>query len=214
MTDRKPLLMLSLPNSGSSWLASQIEAYTSYSKYWMEFFNPLRNPRHYRQLSIGFGCELVDCYKNIAVGDYPDFDDDVRETFGQSGMNFTKEVYSPLKLSAFMRHFRCFVLLRDEADTFPPSRIRIWSFYEHAWWAFAEHSVFLSGRTVHGRALAAYRHMHETIEADALRLDVPIIQYRDLFDDSKLAETMKKCIGECPDALLRGIAQTRVLTAR
>lgn len=61
MNERKPLLMLSLPNSGSSWLAELIAANTSWNRYFMEYFNPLRNIVWYHELSKGFGCELIDC---------------------------------------------------------------------------------------------------------------------------------------------------------
>jgi hypothetical protein len=215
MTNRKPLLMLSLPNSGSTWLAEQIAQTTSWSSYSMEYFNPLRNPLHYGRLSSGFGCELVDCYRNIALDDYADFDDDVRDTFMRSGFNFTKEVFSPFKMRAFLRHFSLFVLLREQADTFPPKRARVWSFYEHAWFAMTGlKGVKLAGTNCQSRAIAAYRHMHDRLEQDAKELDVPIIRYRDLFDDHLLPVVMFQAIGECNDNLLNAIGSTRVLSDR
>jgi hypothetical protein len=208
------LLMLTLPNSGSTWLAEQIAAHSRWSRYHPEFFNPLRNPKHYAPLAEQFGCELIDCYRNIARGGDEWIEQDIDDTWGTEDFNFTKEVFSPLKLEVFCRMFRCFVMLRNEEDTFPPKRIRVWSFYEHAWAAACEGGVPLGGGTVEARAIAAFRWMQSRLLADADRFGVPVIHYRDLFDDHRMPGLIAAAIGECSDDLRAAIVNTRTLCPR
>jgi hypothetical protein len=208
------LMCLTLPNSGSTWFGELIAMHSSWSRYCPEFFNPLRNPRHYARLSQRFGCELVSCYKNIALGDHTELlDADIAATWDREEFNFTKEVFSPFKLPAFARRFKCFVLLRSEADTFPPHRLRVWSFYEHAWWALRQAGAPVYGLTVEERARCASRLMQERIEVDAQRLGVPVIHYRELFSGNAQA-VVAAAIGECSDELRAAIESTRVLASR
>lgn len=209
------LLMMTLPNSGSTWLAEVIAKHSSWSRYCMEFFNPIRSPKHYSVLSRQFGCELMACYRAIAEAGDEMIDHDIRESWGMEEFNFTKEVFSPFKLEAFTRHFRCFVLLRDLGDTFPPKRARVWSFYEHAWFALLEHGL-VDGRLTHfeERAWQAHTVMSQAIAGEAMRLGVPIIRYRELFDDEGLAARLEAAIGECDGRLLSAIQESRRLVER
>src|ERR1700759_2119445 len=100
------LLMQTLPNSGSTWLANLLARHLPGCRYSEEFFNPLRNPKYESILSRRFGCELISCYRNIALDGDRCIDDDIRNTWGMEGFSFTKEVFSPFKLEAFTRHFR------------------------------------------------------------------------------------------------------------
>jgi len=208
------LALLSLPNSGSTWLAEQIAAHTRFNRYRMEFFNPLRTPKHYRRLAQHFGCELVSCYNNIAAGDCHGIDADITATWGEENFNFTKEVFSPFKLPVFARHFRCIVMLRSEEDSFPPDRARVWSFYEHAWYALNEAGIKLRGDTVEERALAASACMARRLEADARALKVPVIHYRDLFNDAMLEAALHSALGECSAQLVESITATRKIRDR
>ena len=209
------LLMLTLPNSGSSWLADLIARHTDWSRYSMEFFNPLRSPKHYETLARNFGCELAACYQNIASPGDEWIDDDIRQSWGLEQFNFTKEVFSPFKLEAFTRHFRCFVLQRSAEDTFPPKRIRIWSFYEHAWFALRD-AGYCDGKPRHfeARALAAHAVMQSMMLLDAQRLGVPVLQYRDLFDDAALPGKLQAAIGDTDGRLLAAIKESRRLIER
>lgn len=209
------LLMLTLPNSGSTWLADLIAQHSSWNRYCMEFFNPLRSGKHYETLARNFGCELQGCYRNIASSGDEWIDVDIRHSWGLEQFNFTKEVFSPLKLEAFTRHFRCFVLQRSAQDTFPPRRVRVWSFYEHAWYALRE-AGYLDGDQQHyeDRARAAHACMQSLMLLDAQRLGVPVIQYRELFDDQGLAEKIEAAIGECDGRLLAAIKESRRLVER
>jgi hypothetical protein len=208
------LALLSLPNSGSTWFAQQIAEHTDWNRYRMEFFNPLRNPKHYSRLAQHFGCELISCYSNIATGDCHGIDADIRATWGEEDYNFTKEVFSPFKLPVFARNFRCVVLLRAEEDSFPPDRARIWSFYEHAWYALCEAGIKLRGDTVEERARSAAACMSRRLEADARALEIPVIHYRDLFNDGMLRTTLQGALGECTDELYASIRETRKMRDR
>lgn len=211
-----PLLMLTLPNSGSTWFAELIAQHTRYDRYRMEFFNPIRSPQHYMMLRRQFGCELADCYSNIAEPGDELIDEEIRSAWGAENLNFTKEVFSPYKLASFTRHFRCFVLLREAADTFPPKRVRVWSFYEHAWFALCRAGLAKEGNAMHfeERARQAHRIMSEAIRADAATLAVPIVEYRDLFEDKGLPARLQERRRCLADRRLEAISQQRRLPER
>lgn len=208
------LLMLTLPNSGSTWLADLIARHTHWNRYSMEYFNPLRNPAHFDTLSRHFGCELISCYRHIAAGESPGIHSAIRTTWGQDVYNFTKEVFSPAKLPVFVQHFRCFVLLRSAADTFQPKRARVWSFYEHSWQALHDAGDELVGEHFEDKALIAHLRMAGQLLQDAQALGVPVINYRELFDDGQLQRKMEAAIGECDGHLLHAIRESRRLVER
>lgn len=211
------LLMLSVPNSGSTWLAAMIAAHSRWSAYRPEFFNPIRSQEHFAALAQHFGCELVECYRNIASPGDERIHDVIRTTWKASGLNFTKEVFSPFKLGAFAQHFRVFVLLRSAEDTFPPHRLRVWSFYEHAWHALREAglvSAKSTARTIAERAIEAHSIMTVALEHQAHEHGATVIRYRELFDDSIMERRIAEAIGECPKALADAIRRTRLLRAR
>lgn len=215
MSGEQSLCMLSLPNSGSTWLANLIAVNTEWSRYCMEYFNPLRNSRHYTALAPVFGCELISCYRNIAKGDCDGIDQAIDRTWHTDDYNFTKEVFSPFKLPAFTRHFRCFVLLRHADDTFPPGRARVWSFYEHAWWALKDEGHCMAGDTAEDRARAAHQVMQHALRREAEFMGVPVIEYRDLFSDTdRLIEILQHAIGGQGRRLAAAIEVTRVMARR
>jgi sugar phosphate isomerase/epimerase len=172
-----------LPNSGSTWLGDIIGGNLYRGEYRPEYFNPLRNERHHARLSRAFGCELVSCYHGIAGGDDQELDDDIRATwFAELGdQGFTKEVFSPFKLEAFTRHFDCFVLLRSEQDSLPPTRLRIWSFYEHAWFALAGAGYHVGETNTFERAREAHRVMAQALRESARDLGVPVLEHGAMF---------------------------------
>lgn len=213
---KKPLLMLSLPNSGSTWLAEQIANTLPGCKYYdMEFFNPLRNPANEQRLVRHFGAALVSCFRNIAKADGCGIDDDIAKTWGRAQCNFNKEVFSPLKLPVFVRHFKCFVLLRKTEDTLPPRRMRIWSFYEHAWFALSEAGFALPGTTARERAMAAHGALAQAMRADAKRLGVPVVEYGELFSGrQRVVEVLEGALGSAPAALVEKVMGSRVFSPR
>ena len=176
-------MILSLPNSGSSWFARELAAGMKLN-YYMEFFNPLRNQKYESILVKNFGCELLSCYRNIVSPGDARIHDDIRKTFGREPYQMTKEVFSPYKLPVFVEHFRVIVLHRSAAETFPPRRARIWSFYEHIWHALEETGPRLRAKHVHDRALEAFEVVSAQLLSDARRYNVPIISYEDLSRDA------------------------------
>jgi hypothetical protein len=138
-------------------------------------------------------------------------DRDIVQTWGAESFNFTKEVWSPFKLEAFSRHFRCFVLVRSEEESFPPSRARVWSFYEHAWHALKLRGVGLFETTIHGRAVEAHTIMQRRVIADADWLGVPVIRYEELFEDhSAVAACLRRAFGDdVSDAVVAEVVATR-----
>ena len=212
----RPLLMLTLPNSGSTWFASLLaEHIPDCSYYSKEFFNPVCNLKHEMVLRRNFGCELVECYRNIAKRGDKHIDDDIRATWGAEQYTFTKECNSAFKLPVFDRHFNCFVFLRSAANTFPPGRVRVWSFYEHAWFALKEAGLYgLHGVTTMDRAVEAHAILTDVILRDAARLKVPVINYEEVFSDPASIVSRLLSVTPLSDGLMDGITATGWQRAR
>ena len=191
----KPLLIVSLPNSGTTWLTAVLDK-CGYGPYVDEFFNPVLNHKHEMLLRQHFGSELACCYNNIASEGHVGTSgfgpgkmstlELVQTLWPEGTPGFTKENYSPFKLPVLNEHFRCVVLLRHTSGTFPPSRVRVWSFYEHAWQALKERSLGMHEVTLRARAMEAHAFMARHLRNSALDLGVPIIYYEDLFDDDRM----------------------------
>lgn len=212
------LLMLSLPNSGSTWLAAVIAKHLPGCRYYdMEFFNPLRNEKHEKELARDFGCELASCYTNIMKPSSGLTLEVIDKTWGVEDYNFTKEVFCPAKAAAFSKRFNMFGLLRSFEESFPPSRLRIWSFYEHAWWSMLEHGYAgLTATTYKGRAEEAHAAMYAEIMSAASLHKFEVIKYSSLFSDdpSEINETMARAIGFSSDQLVDEIIKTRAQKSR
>jgi hypothetical protein len=206
----KPILMLSLPNSGSSWLAETI-AESMRLRYFAEYFNPLRNETRERLLLRDFGCELVGAAHNIA-SPHGLSDAEFAKSWGEDRFEMTKEVFSPFKLEWYMRHFECFVLLRNERVSFPPKRLRIWSFYEHAWHALAARGLAGHQLSVRDRALEAHRVMRGQLIADARRLSVPVLEYDELMSANveRVHLALSSAIEGIDIECARAVVRTRV----
>jgi hypothetical protein len=207
----KPLMMVSLPNSGSTWLAEMIAKHVPGLRYYdKEFFNPVCNLKYADKLSEFFGSELVECFRNIVSEDATGIDRVIEATWGNEEYTFDKECQSALKLPVFMRHFRCFVLLRD--NPFPPSRARVWSFYEHAYWALHESDYAIEEEvTLVGRARAAHAWLRARLLHDAMRLEVPVLHYEALMRDdlAGLKARLSAAVGGKVEALAKAIIDSR-----
>lgn len=208
----KPLLMLTMPNSGSTWLANAIGKSLPGCRYYeKEFFNPVCNMKHELVLRRQFGSELLDCYRNIATPGDATIHDDIRATWGAEKYTFTKECQSCFKLPVFLQHFKVFVFVRSAAESFPPRRARVWSFYEHAWWALKAQGHVLNAVSTPDRALEAHRILYDRLLSDAAAHDVPVIHYSELFtaDPETLRATLAKCIGYDGPEVAYQVMQTR-----
>ncbi len=132
---RKPFLLLGTPNSGTDWLAGCIARVTGWRFFQKEFFNPLTNPDHARELLQAFGCELVSGFEQLARCHTQGIDAVIQRTWPADRYDFNKEVWSFAKLPALVAHFDCLVLTRSTASLFPPSRLRVWQGYDAIWHA-------------------------------------------------------------------------------
>lgn len=191
-TTPKPLMMMSLPNSGTTWLGDVIARFLPRGPeaYTREYFNPVFTYKHDVQLRRFFGADLVSCYHNLALADAPGIDECIRDTFFADGRyDFTKEVFSPFKLGVFARHFDCFLMMRSAQDSLPPNRVRVWNSYEHIWHALkllsdltGMQSTFgpLTAKDTYSKAYEAHAICDTVLRADAARLGVPVIEFQDL----------------------------------
>lgn len=211
----KPLLMQTLPNSGSTWFGSLLAQHIPGCNYFAkEFFNPVCNLKHEMVLRRNFGCELVSCYRNIATEGDQHIDDDIRATWGAENFTFTKECNSAYKLPVFLRHFNCFVFLRSAENSFPPGRVRAWSFFEHAWFALKEQGYFLKAESTEDRAKEAHSLLTEKILRDARRFNVPVIHYEEVMDNPAAIMDRLRLVTEVEDGLVEGIKATGWYRAR
>jgi hypothetical protein len=174
-------LILSLPNSGTDWLCPILAEHGGLRYYHKEFFNPICNWQYGHVLEAGFGCELPSCHQNIARGgEAADLESIYRQTWAREEWNFDKENFSPLKADWFARHFRLAFLLRPSDSLFPPSRLRVWAWYDAFYCAFlaagrlgqshGERPLPVRARIAHHMASAI---MHEAAD----RINAPVLDY-------------------------------------
>jgi hypothetical protein len=203
----KPLLMQSLPNSGSTWFAALLSEYIPGCRYYdKEFFNPVCNIKHELVLREHFGSELVSCYRNIALPGGSGIDAAISSTWGAESYTFTKECNSAFKLPVFVDHFACFVFLRAEHNTFPPGRVRVWSFYEHAWHALRESGHHLTGHSIEQRAREAHTILTGVILEQAEVLGIPVIWWEDVFKDPQAVVEQLRAVTEVDDDMVDALS--------
>lgn len=215
MTD-KPLLMLSMPNSGSTWFALLLAEFLPGHRYYdKEFFNPVCNMKHERVLRRNFGSELASCYRNICSPGDARIGADIEATWGKENYTFTKECMSPFKLDAFLPYFGVFLFLRTAANTFPPKRVRVWSFYEHMWHSLRDHDWPVTATALDARCWEAH-HIIQCVMIDtAVARGVPVLWWEDLFGPANtMAPVLAQTVGWASDDLIRAIVERRQATER
>lgn len=130
---RRPMMMLTLPSSGSTWLVDLIVDTLPWAKAHQksaEFFAPLTNLPMYAQLADSFGSENPGCMDNIArMPDRAKFKAAV-DAFHGNGYTFAKEVYQFFHTPLWIEHFNVFFLYRSPEKTFPPKRLRVLAWYD------------------------------------------------------------------------------------
>ncbi len=185
MSARKPFLLLGTPNSGTDWLAGCIVRVTGWRYFQKEFFNPLTNAQHSETLLSNFGSELVTGLENLATCHTQGIDAVVERTWPADTFDFNKEVWSFCKLPALVAHFDCLVITRSAASLFPPSRLRVWQWYDAIYHAFArvhgphwQHEHF----TPQARALHAHAVASDRLTRDATAIGVPQLSYDHLIN--------------------------------
>ncbi len=156
-------MMLSLPNSGTDWLCRILAKHgrgDGLRYYDKEFFNPICNLKHATVLEGPFGCELASCFENIGVRSElqaRDLEAAYQASWEMEGYNFDKENFSALKVPFFAQHFDIVFLYRPAYNVFPPSRLRVWAWYDAIYTAMVANGEIKADQLdLQERALAAH----------------------------------------------------------
>lgn len=181
MSARKPFLIISTPNSGSDWLAECIQRATRWRYFRKEFFNPLTNGPYAETLLSQFGCELATGAENLATCYTQQIDTVIERTWPRDTYDLNKEVWSFCKLPALKAHFDCIVLTRSTSSLFPPSRLRVWQWYDAIWHALKKSGrIELNAATPQARAREAHSAATDILLRDATAMSVPQLSYDQL----------------------------------
>ena len=119
---KTPLLLLSIPNSGTDWLSSTIVKSQEKCNYFREFFNPATNQKYGDILAEEFGCEYINCYKKIFSYNQEKTENIFSNTWKKETYNFTKDNFGAMRIPFYKEHFQCFGLKRLPQYSLPPNR--------------------------------------------------------------------------------------------
>jgi len=173
---RRDFILITTPNTGSTWLAKILAKHSDAPYYDKEFFNPSTNPVYRDVIAEEFGCELIGCYRNIARPiASPALEEMLRRTWWRHGWRFNKEVYAAFKLDALQQFFDTAILWRRFDEVFPPLRSRVWGWYEAIYVSAIEAGLAapIEGG-LFARAMEGWRLAWQEIDecaADAPRID-------------------------------------------
>ena len=189
-------MLLSLPNTGTDWLADLLLRQNPTLRYFREFFNPICNPIYEDILNRSFGCEMVDNFARIAQP-LRTHDPVWQRTWAKENYNFTKENYSAFKLDWFHNRFDCFVLYRRAELSLPGSRLPVKAWYDamygsllrNHWTLETDLRVLLDfavdqADTIGKRQVAAFVIHYYKLLKDAHRLNVPVLDFDLLMQSS------------------------------
>jgi hypothetical protein len=191
-------MILSLPNHGTDWLCGILAKHgrgDALRYYHKEFFNPICNPKYAGVLEGAFGCELASCYRNIGIASR-DQEAELEAAYNLSWQcehyNFDKENFSAMKVPFFARHFQLAFLYRTIDNVFPPSRLRVWAFYDAIYTALAASGVVQDGEQLdlEGRALVAHAACWGEMRRQAELIGAPILEYEWLCKPESLDELL------------------------
>lgn len=192
MSAGKPFLIVSTPNSGSDWLAECIQRATGWRYFRKEFFNPLTNGAYAETLLSAFGCELATGAEHLSTCYTQQIDAVIERTWPPDTYDLNKEVWSFCKLPALVAHFDCLVLTRSTSSLFPPSRLRVWQWYDAIWNALKKaRRIELNATTPLARAREAHGAANDILLRDATALRVPQLSYDHLI--SSTPEEVRRC---------------------
>ena len=181
-------MMLSLPNCGTDWLCEMLARCSGLAYFRKEFFNPMTNQKC-PLLERAFGCELVSCYRHIAAPLNHGIADKIyHQEWLRSGCNFDKEVYSACHVDWFAQRFEVVVMTRPETGVFPPSRLRVWQWYDAMWRSLVDaggERVQAASPDLQVRCRLAYRSLVDKLLQSARDLHLPIIDYQVLIVGSQ-----------------------------
>lgn len=203
---RRPIALLSLPNTGTDWLAGLWLRQNPALRYYREFFNPICNPKYENDLNKAFGCEMVENYRMLAEP-YCPCEEVYWRTWAREEYNFTKENYSAFKLDWFSLRFDVFVLYRRVELTFPGERLQVKTWYDAMFWSLVKNKWGLESDvrslvdfacqhadTVNKRQVASFVIYYYKLLKDAHRCSVPVLDYDQLMRSS--AEELSRVLGQ------------------
>jgi hypothetical protein len=186
---RRPIVLFSLPNTGTDWFVGLFLRQNPALRYFREFFNPVCNPTYEDELNRSFGCEMVDNYAMIARP-LRQHDPVFQRTWAKEQYNFTKENYSAFKLDWFLSKFDGFVLYRRAELTLPGSRLQVKTWYDAMYGSLLRNRWTLEpdvrllidfavaeANTIAKRMVAAYVIYYYKLLKDAHRLNMPVLNY-------------------------------------
>lgn len=138
----RPVLLATIPSSGSSWIADCYEQAYPDRRCTREFFSATYNWKLAERLEQDVGDMMYATIPLLTAGLSVErvwklLDD----TWDQFGFEFTKECHLAWSLESFSVFFDCIVLVRPFEATFPPNRARVIRWYEHLYW-----SLFMNKR--------------------------------------------------------------------
>lgn len=139
---KSPLILLSIPNSGTDWLASTIVESHEKCKYYREFFNPATNTKYADILSEEFGCEYINCYKNIFNYNEQKTKEIFEKTWKEEQYSLTKDNFGAYRIPFYKENFVCFALKRSPQQSLPPKR-----FVEITGWYLAIYEALLYSKS-------------------------------------------------------------------
>jgi hypothetical protein len=193
---KNQLLMLSMPNNGSDWLAKTITNSQNECKYFREFFNPATNTKYSDILGEEFGCEYINFYKNIISFDCSSCEHIYNKTWKQENYNFTKENYSFFKAGFYIQNFNCFALIRKIENSLPANRrAEVTGWYLSIYESLLYNKIYFpeliqvkidhfnSKKTrIDEKVTFAFCIYQELLIATCNQYKIPVLQYEDLFD--------------------------------
>jgi len=201
----RPWLCLSLPNSGSDWFADLVAQCTPEGRYYRkEFFNPITNWPHFGRLSQVFACELPSTAMNLhrQCRNMLDENDERRmlevidETWGQQDRwNCNKEVWSFANAKVLRQRFELWALTRSTDTLFPPSRARVWAWYDAI--ACAWDGKPSPATEIQDRCRMAHRDATDILLNSAKQFGFPVLDYDNLIHGNSyvvMDEIRKLCV--------------------
>lgn len=200
------IMILSMPNSGSDWLAESICESQDDRKYFREFFNPATNNLYCDILLNEFGCEYTKMNKNIIAFNDKRAEDIYNKTWKNECYNLAKENYSFSKMSFYKKHFNCFVFVRDVKNSLPAKRnVEVNGWYLAIYYSLLENKNILpflfqnkiddftkrETRLIE-KVVFSYSIYNQYIIYLAIKNSIPIVRYEDIIscNESDLNEIL------------------------
>lgn len=195
---KEQIMLLSAPNNGSDWLVETILESQENLSYYREFFNPITNEEYMDDLKSSFGCEN-EFFSKIATLNENMCEKTYCNTWQKETYNFTKENYSAYKVSFFAQKFKCFALIRDVKNSFPPSRDEVYNWYNAIYKSMigANHKKLIdfmnSNFSFDEKMALAYVAYQNVLIEECQKNNIPILKWENLMlDYSTTLNELKK----------------------